>query len=223
MSLSYFYIFWALAYLLVWVGIFWKRKKLRREMLYISILFAVAGPVADFLYFKDWWQPETILGGSISIESVIIGFSIGGIAAVIYDCIQPTNKKCESLSSWCKPGMLFVITFGLLFFTLHYAVKLNLFYTTLFSYSAGIVWIYRHRADLIKPSLLTGVYLMLFGVLTYWVLLLFFDGYFEAFWILGDHWYGHFFLGIPIAEYVWYFFTGAFIGPLYEFIKDICK
>ena len=54
-------------------------------MLVISLIFAFAGPLAEIIYFQDWWHPFTLTGSFLSLEPFLIGFSIGGVASVIYE------------------------------------------------------------------------------------------------------------------------------------------
>jgi hypothetical protein len=47
------------------------------------------------------------------------------------------------------------------------------------------------------------------------------SNFIDKFWYIPNYWFSLKIFGIPIAEYIWYFFAGAFIGPLYEYIKDL--
>ncbi len=77
------------------------------------------------------------------------------------------------------------------------------------------------RRDLLINSLVSGTLLLVLGIGIYLLLFLLYPDYIARFWFLPDVWFAKLFLGIPIAEYIWYFLTGAFIGPLYEFVEGL--
>jgi hypothetical protein len=62
--------------------------------------------------------------------------------------------------------------------------------------------------------------MLLIGVAVYFILFLVTPDYFHKFWYLRDGWFSSLFLGIPLAEWIWYFLAGAMIGPLYEFWQE---
>jgi hypothetical protein len=75
------------------------------------------------------------------------------------------------------------------------------------------------RKDLLKDSLVSGTLLLIIGIGIYLVLFLIYPSYIHQFWYLKDVWYANLLFGIPIGEYIWYFLTGAYIGPMYEFLR----
>lgn len=63
--------------------------------------------------------------------------------------------------------------------------------------------------------------MLIIGSLLYWFLYLVYPTYFEDFWYLGQYWWTNLFLGIPLEEYLWFFLTGSYIGPLYEYVSGM--
>lgn len=84
---QYFYLVWALLFFALWLVVFALRKDTRKEMLIISGIFALGGVLADLTNTQDWWHPLTITSTRVGFEAALIGFSIAGIAAVIYEII----------------------------------------------------------------------------------------------------------------------------------------
>ena len=82
---QYTYLIGDLILLFVWLILFWWRKDVRKEMLYLSPFFGIIGLLTEYYYIKDWWKPLTITGTAIGIEDFLFGFGIGGICAVIYE------------------------------------------------------------------------------------------------------------------------------------------
>ena len=42
---------------------------------------------ADVVWTVDWWQPETVTGTRAGIEDAILGFTNGGLGAVLYEVV----------------------------------------------------------------------------------------------------------------------------------------
>src|SRR5687767_14415863 len=100
-----------------WLALFFRRKDLRKEQLFVSTIGAVFGPVTDyFIFYKDYWRPQylfpiNINGITLGIESPLCGFLIGGIAAVLYESFFRKKQK------FSKPRnvLALVITLAVLF------------------------------------------------------------------------------------------------------------
>src|SRR3989344_5997076 len=76
-------IFWG-----IWLVIFLFRKRLRKEMLLAS-LFTMLFGFTEPLFVPKYWSPPSLFNlatnTGFDIESFIFAFSIGGIAAVLYE------------------------------------------------------------------------------------------------------------------------------------------
>lgn len=74
------------------------------------------------------------------------------------------------------------------------------------------------RKDLLIDAIATEILLTTVGIAIYLLLHLTHPGYVDAIWSLNQKlWYAKTILGIPIAEYLFYFASGMFIGPFYEY------
>ena len=217
---NYFYLTWALIFLSIWAVLFFKRKDVRREMLLISLWFGFGGLVSEYTNIQDWWQPITVTGTPVGLEDFLIGFAIGGVAAVIYEEIykKKLKKVKTKISPWFDPGFAFLLlpALYLLFF---FVFKWGSFYSVVPTYLIGLGYMLFLRKDLIKDSLISGFLMLCVGIGIYFFLFLIYPNYIQEFWYLKDNWYSSLLWGIPIAEYIWYFLTGAYIGPMYEFLK----
>jgi hypothetical protein len=220
MNETYFYLVGSLIYLGVWLILFIKRPDLRREILTVSILFGFAGLTTAPIHILTWWHPRTILGTSIGIEDFIFGFSASGIAAVLYEEIYRKRLAPTHKHTLAKGGIFFLLAFALLFFFFVNSLHLNAFYALLYSYIIGIGCISFYRHDLMYSSFSSGILMMFLSVLVYALLLSVFPHAIQDFWYLQGEWYQQLIVGIPIEEYLFFFLTGAFIGPLYEFVTD---
>lgn len=219
---NYFYLTWALIFLGIWAFLFWRRKDVRREMLLVSIVFGFGGLVSEKTNIQDWWQPLTITGTSIGPEDFIIGFAIGGVAAVIYEEIYKKRLKKAKIktSSLFDPGFFFLLSPSL-YLAFFFLFSLGSFYSMLLTFLICIVWMLFLRRDLLADSLLSGFLMLVIGIGIYFFLFLLYPNYIHEFWYLKPHRYASLLWGIPIAEYIWYFLAGAYIGPLYAFLKRL--
>jgi len=100
---SYAYLAGSLAMLFIWLILYLLRKDTRREMWALGIYSGIASLIASWLWWtKDWWFPPNIMNTRVGIEDFIIGFSCGGIAAVIYeevfkkDFVRAVGKSTRS-------------------------------------------------------------------------------------------------------------------------------
>lgn len=189
-------------------------------MLLISCLFGIGGLASEKIYVIDWWRPLTITHTRIGVEDFIIGFSIGGVAAVIYEEVYKmhlSRKKSKTFPP--SEPLAFLLGFILLCLVLFYFFNLSSFYSTSISYLLFIGYMLYARKDLIRNAIYSGLWVLFIGIGIYLLLFLFFPGYIQRFWFLPHQWYARLYFGIPFGEYIWYFLTGMFIGPLYEFVK----
>ena len=218
----YFYSIWTLIFFFIWFALYIHRKDLRKEMLFVSFIFGIAGIASQYIYLKDWWKPMTLTGTAIGIEDFLIGMFIGGIAAVIYEEIY--KKKIRFRSSKKSHLIFYCILNSLaicfLFFGSFYLLRLNSFYSSLITFLVPTFFIWFKRKDLIKPSLISGILMLIIGTLVYFVLFLVLPDYFHIFWYLKETWFASLFLGIPLGEYIWFFLAGMAISPLYEFWQE---
>jgi len=203
-------------FLIIWLTLFLWRKNIRKEMLLISILFSIGGPLADTLYKKDWWNPINLL--EIPVEAILVGFTLGGIAAVIYEVLF--NKKLAKKGS--KRNIPIIKTFLLLtvlFFGAFYIFKLNSLISTIIAFAIPTIIIYLRRKDLILNSLISGILLLVIAIVTYSLLELLTPGWVQSFWQFKNV-PNIVILNVPLDDVLWYFLAGAFIGPLYEYWQE---
>lgn len=218
---QYTYLIWSGIFFLIWIGLYSWRKDVRKEMFIISILFGFAGILSELVYVKDWWRPLTITGTLIGIEDFLIGFFIGGITAVIYEEIYKKKIHIRKKSKFVNSNFKhLIILFVILFFGSFYVLKISSFYSSVIAFAVSILFILVKRRDLIIDSMTSGLLILILGSLVYFLMQVIQPGFIEGFWYLHNTWYAKLFLGIPIAEYIWFFLAGAFIGPLYEYWKE---
>jgi hypothetical protein len=218
MNYQYLYLVWTILFFIIWICFFIYRKDVRKEMILVSTLFGFAGIISEIAYIKDWWLPLTVTNTAIGFEDFFIGFFIGGISAVIYEIVYSKKVKIKHPANIRLHYILALFAF--IFLGSFYILKINSFYSTSLAIFTALILMLIKRKDLIKDSLISGLLTLIIGVIIYFILMIIQPGYIERFWYLNDVWYAKTFIGIPIAEYVWYFLIGMFIGPLYEYWQE---
>ncbi len=223
-SYQYTYLILGLTLFFVWLILYFLRKDIRKEMLIISLLFGIAGLVVESTYIIDWWKPLTITNTAVGIEDFLFGFTVGGIASVLYEEVfkrkirmrkkENLFTKKKDLNNLLVGGLLAIIFFGS-FYILH----LNTLFSSILGFGIPTLIMWIRRKDLILDSIASGILLMLVSFVVYSFVNLLTPGWVYEFWHFNNvpNWV---LFNVPIDDVIWYFFAGAFIGPLYEFWQE---
>lgn len=218
MNYQYSYLIGAVVLLAIWFMLYFLKNTDKRQMLLISILFAPAGVVGELIYTKDWWNPGTITGTVVGIEDALYGFALAGIASVIYEIVFNKHivKRTDKIP--VKKIIMTIIAMSAVFFASVYLFGVHTFIASILTLFILTLYIYIKRRDLIKNSIFSGLLLTVISVFSYIIIELITPGWIAATWsssMSGITW-----AWIPIEDLIWLFFTGALIGPLYEFWKN---
>ncbi|MFA6354361.1 MAG: lycopene cyclase domain-containing protein [Candidatus Paceibacterota bacterium] len=220
MPYQYAYITGCLILLLVWLFIFLKRKDLRREIIWASLVGLPFGFIEKF-FVPFYWYPESLFDlmkqYGFGLEGFLYSFSVAGIAAVGYEFLEKRravkikrNKKLH-----LGPFLLFILVYvGLeVFFPTKPMINLSL------AFICGIISTALLRPDLLKQILASG---LIFGVF-YFIFFVFINTMFKDF--IGQFYspqlFGNFkILGVPLEEIFGAFTGGAFWSTIYEYTKS---
>jgi len=219
---KYTYLLMGIVFFVIWLILFLWKKDTRKEMLFTTILFAIAGPIADIFYTIDWWNPETITGTRIGVESIFVGGMIGGVSAIIYEDffkkkIIKRKKKVGTKKELIIPPILIL---AVILFLATYLIIKNSFLATLVALLIPTFYIWFKRSDLIPDSIFSGILLVLVASISYGILNLLTPGWVEQFWLFKNV-PNVIIFNLPLDDLAWYFSAGLFIGPLYEYWKEI--
>lgn len=222
MGFQYTYLLMTLIFLVIWLVLFLLRKDFRDEMLKISIIFAIAGPLSEIVYLRDWWKPVTITGTAVGIEPALVGFGIAGVASVLYKLVFNKRYKFEGGKKSKRDERIrlawILVLFAVVFFGGTYLFNISSLYITILSFGLPALVIYFRRRDLIVTSLVTGFLLLVVASFVYTILSVTTPGWIEAFYLFHNT-PKIILFNVPIDDVIWYFMAGAFIGPLYEYWK----
>jgi lycopene cyclase-like protein len=212
-----------LALLGYWVVIWLVRPDLRRPLLKISLVGAVAGLVSELWYFRDYWRPPTLLDptgrlGWISPEDALFGFTVAGVAfaanKVVFrrQLVEGAPRRYPVSAGLCLAGVAALVGATNL-------LGVNSILVSSAAFVMAALAMGAMRPDLLRPAVESGglllaavlpVYLVLFDVLS--------PGYWDRYWLLRGTALGVTVLGhIPVTEILWYTSWGALAGIAYEF------
>ncbi len=176
----------------------------------MSFIAAVFGPISEFWYFKDYWQPELLIKFPVGgLEDILFGFAIGGIAAVAYEAIF-VNRICLCERKKLKKEwffLVFAIILGVTMIGLNNLFGINSIYaSSLGMIVAGVIMLY-FRRDLILNALGSGILVALVMFTVYIIPQILFPGahqWMAQIWKLygtrqGILLFGH----VPLTEMLW--------------------
>jgi len=218
---QYAYLLGAIFSFLLWIAFYIYRKDLRKEMIIMGLLIAIAGIISQYLWWTiDWWKPQTITNTRIGIEDILLGFSNGGVAAVLYEVLFRKNEykflsKPHTKETLISAFFLFLIT-ALFFNFLHF----HSFIGTAISYLLVGTFFVLRRQDLFFESVITGICLMI-GSIPIYLLLNFLSPNFLSHLYYWGNLSGLALDDIPIEDLVYYFLAGFLVAPFYLYWKGL--
>jgi hypothetical protein len=209
---EYPYFFAAILFLLLWLISFWVIPKInRKDMLKISLITLILGPLVEQMHFTDWWHPHFIFNSFITIEDTLFGFGVGGIIYASYVLLRNklALKKQSSFTLFQKAAIATLSLFSL--FGLFYLFHIHSFWSSLISLFVPILVVSIYDRRMLLPIFLSGVGMV---ILTYfgYLLTIYLDPAFVSQTYNLSKLSGILVSGIPIEELCWFFFAGMGIS-----------
>lgn len=205
--------------LLPWVVIYFFKPSLRKKMLKTSIMGGLAGFIAEYWYFKDYWHPPTLLGQTVvSFEDFLFGFTITGLSVTVHQVFYTVATERKEKSRKKMFGIMFLCGVAIMM-VLNVLLKYNSIIVSCLCFMCFTLLMMYIRPDLMGQAFLSGL-LMLLVILPVYLLL--FDllntRYWDKYWLLARTPLGIRILGhIPVTELIWYFTWGCFAGIAHSF------
>jgi len=213
------YLFFTSLFIIPWAVLFLWRRDTRREMLWAGLAVLILGLLAEKMWYtRDWVNPITVTGTLVGIEDAIMGFTTGGIAAVIYKEIFRRNEYCSKNQSLKSHQIAIAgIIFGLIIADFLFRfLGLFSFFANLVGFGIIAIIFLVSRPDLIKESSVGGLLLVIASLPIYWASFYIFPLWRESYW-RADEISGLLFLGIPYEDLVWWFFAGINIAMAHDY------
>lgn len=201
----------------LWLILFVVRKDLRHKMLAFGLMGAIAGPISEIFYLRDYWHPLTITRTPIGIEDVLFGFFAGGVGSVLYE--ELFGKRFAKRHRRTEHWIFFVFPIAAVclfaFNRLFPLYRINSIYASAIAFFVTTLVIIYVRKDLLVDALVSGLLAGSIFFFGYLFLLVFFPQIFAKMWLLHNI-SGITVSRIPIEELLWAFTYGLMAGPLYE-------
>jgi hypothetical protein len=211
---KYAYLILGMMLLVPWVIIFIKNP-FKPGMLKVSFVGGIAGLLAEYWYFRDYWRPPTLLGeGVYSPEDFIVGFALFGIPGYAHLVLTRREIDFEKQDKLRNKNFIILFLLGLaslMVFNIWIGLNSGIVSVLTFILLSLAIWV--QRPDLIHVSLKTAFF-MLFLISFFYFLL--FNLFFPDFWLkygllegtlLETKW-----KNIPVSELFWYFSWGMLAG-----------
>ena len=208
MDIKYSYLGYSLIFLFLWIIFYILRPDLRRRMLIFSLIITPLGPLSEVWFLRDYWRRPTITGYPISIEDAIFAFAIGGIAYSIYKVffnMMAVQSEDQPRRGWL--GIAFFIITILPLVLLTDLLHLNSIFSSALSLLLIAVLTWVLRPDLWKPSIVSGLMVVVLFFLVYKGMQVIFPGAIE-YWCTGCNPLGIRISDINIEELLWDFAWG---------------
>lgn len=217
----YEYLVYSLIFVSIFLLAFYTRKDLRPHLIIPLIIGAVAGPLSEFVYFRDYWKPVTILGKGIpSFEDVFFGAAIVGLALVCYPIIA--NKRERKKKPHIHKALMLALE-GMLTLTLLLLMGVNSIIASAIVFIS--IWLIIIIADpkILKPSLISAIAIASLAGAVYFVLLSFFyKTLLQDWWLIAHTSLGVVLPGnIPLTEVLWFFTAAGFLESLDVYAEGI--
>ena len=221
---QYAYIYLVGALTVVWIILYTLNPRTHKQQLFMSLIFSPLATIAEILYFKDYWNPLSILSGNIRpvrilLEDFIFAFCIVGIASVI---AKPFLRDSRKYLNQNNTNFLILILLTVLLSWGLFILGINSIYAASLSFLSSASLMIFWRKNLLRDSFLSGLGTCL--VMFFIYALGFYitknsEDILRQIWYLYGTTLGTRVLGVPLTELIWAFTLGMFIGPLYTFFK----
>ena len=214
------YLIGVLIFGLIWLTLFIIRPDLRRAMLVMGLILGALGVISGWLWFThDWWHPLTITNTRIGFEDFLLGFTNGGIAIAIYETIFRRHLIR-------RPGRThtlgFIILWTICLGTIgacFWVFGLTSFWSFLIAALIIAISEILLRPDLFFQAVINGLLMMIITLPFYYTMMTIMPNWVDRTYHL-DHLTRILIAGIPLEEFVFYFFIGFTIAPGYEYWQN---
>lgn len=218
--IKYAYLLFCSLFFIPWSFLFFYRKDLRVEMIRMSFIAAFLSVLGAYFFNQDWWRPHTIFGTLIGIEDFLLGFSNGGIAVVLYEEIFHKALYKSKYERHSK-GIILILTLSFIaFVTLILFFKLTSFISYVLSLGVTGTFLVFKRRDLFIPALVNGLLTVLIVFPIYHLVIAMSPNFIEITYPFNTLSKVKF-TGVPIEEFIFYFWLGFVALPLYEYWQGL--
>lgn len=217
---QYVWLFWSLAFLAVFAAIYVFARRQRRQMLLVGAATAPFG-LTEPLFVPEYWAPPSLFDlaarTGFDLESIIFTFSVGGIAAVLFNLVTSRESRAARIAAmhaYRSYHALALATPAVVFLAL-VPLGWNPIYPALIAMAAGATATQLCRPDLLAKTLLGGLLFLVFYSVFLFGVRVTAPGYIEGVWNLPAL-SGVMIAGIPLEEFLFGMAFGLYWAGIYE-------
>lgn len=214
-SLKFIYLVSLIPFALIWILLFYLRKDLRKEMIFMSLLIGILSVITSYYWWTlDWWRPLGVFQNTI-LEDFIMGFTSGGIMATLYEVLFKRTFYKRKMHHHMSGGLTILLILAQMTSWFVYGIGVTTFWASTIAMTAVAIIMLVIRKDLFINSLLSGILMAAVSFLFYFFTILLSPNWLKVTYLSGLS--GIRLIGIPIEEFVFWFLAGMVFGPLYEY------
>lgn len=185
-------------------------------MLTMSLMIGILSLVTSYYWWTtDWWRPLNVTGTKVGIEDFIMGFSTGGIMASIYEVVFKRGLYKRKLHHHISGGLTILFLLAQTTMWLFWGVGFTSFWASTIAMTLVAFIMIFIRRDLFFTSIITGVLMVIVSSIFYYTIVFISPEWINHTYLLGLS--GTRIIGVPIEEYIFWFFSGVVFGPFYEY------
>ncbi|HYD35794.1 MAG TPA: lycopene cyclase domain-containing protein [Vitreimonas sp.] len=224
LPIQYTYLLGSSLFIIPWAIIFLIRKDLRNLLIQLGLIFTPLGLIGEYFWWtQDWWQPITITSTTIGLEDIILGFASSGVLASLYLFIfkkRFTSFKGNQVLNSRVLSLLIIIALNLALFTLLFQMKVGSFIATIISLSFSSVILLSKDKSLVIPAIINGFLSVALVVPIFLAMIAVTPQFIERTW-MTEKLIGIYFLGIPLEDCFFYFFSGMLSFCVYPYLHRV--
>jgi hypothetical protein len=210
------YLLALIPFVIIWTFLFRKREDVRKEMLVMSLVMGVLSVITSYYWWTvDWWLPPNLTYTRVGFEDFIMGFTSGGIMAVVYEVVFKRSLYKRKLHHHITGGLTLLFLLAQTTMWLFWGIGFTSFWSTTISMTFVALIMFYLRKDLIVNALISGTLMALVSLAFYIPIVIFNPDWIHQTYLSGLS--GIRFIQIPIEEYIFWFMSGLVFGPFYEY------
>lgn len=212
---KYVYAVALIPFCVIWLILFIKRRDLRKEMIVMSLLLGPLSFATCYYWWTlDWWRPFTIAGGHSGIEDFVMGFTTGGIMAVLYEVVfKKQLYKRRNYSA--ERGLVVLLLLAQIASYLIYMIGFTTFWASTIAFLCVMTLMLFVRKDLVANAFISGILMALISFSFYYTIIFLSPTWIDRVYLPSLS--GIRIIGVPIEELIFWFLSGSVFGPFYEY------
>lgn len=210
----------------IWLIIFLVKRKVRKEMLYVSLLTMPFG-LTEPLFVPEYWNPPSLFNlasvTGFDIESLIFSFAIGGIGSVLYESFFTLRhrkmSRHEMKSKRHRFHLAALFSPIIVFLPLFFLTDLNSIYSASVAMFIGGITAIACRPDLKKKIIFGGILFLILYSMFFFSFNIIYPYAVDRFWNLSAL-SEILVFGVPFEELIFAFTFGLMWSSVYEHVKE---